>query len=445
MSRPRRGGAPTDAAPAGAPTDAAPAGGALTVAQLRRAAGAVYVAFIASGFAFANWASRIPQVRDRLHVDPGELGLILLAIAIGSIIALPVAGVIVTRFGAARSVAVMSLILAVGLVTTAIGYRVGVPVVVVGLFLFGFGNGTWDVAMNVEGAAVEQHLGRAIMPRFHAGWSVGTVAGALLGSAMIALHVGVTAHLLVVAVIVVVAVPLAVRGFIAARAHNGPHVTSDARTQEQRQEQPHQPPRHNPLKAWAEPRTLLIGVFVLSMAFTEGTGNDWLNVAMIDGYHAAPAVGSLTFAIFVAAMTTARWFGPALIDRHGRVTALRASAALALIGLVLVVFSGAIAAAMVGALLWGLGAALGFPVGMSAAGDDPRRAAGRVSVVASIGYTAFLAGPPLIGFLGNHFGVRHALTAAAALLAVAVLVAQACRPLSPQEQSPTDLEMAAER
>jgi predicted MFS family arabinose efflux permease len=421
-----------------------------TSAQVRRATRAVYVAFIASGFAFANWAARIPQVRDRLHVDPAELGLILLAMAIGSIIALPVAGLIVTRFGAARSVAVMSLILAVGLVTTAIGYRLGVPAVVVGLFLFGFGNGTWDVAMNVEGAAVEQHLGRAIMPRFHAGWSVGTVAGALLGSAMIALHVGVTAHLLVVAVIVGVAVPFAVRGFIAASTHTGPQAATPAATtiagpaatdvqvQQSR-------PRHNPLKAWSEPRTLLIGVFVLCMAFTEGTGNDWLNVAMIDGYHAAPAVGSLTFAIFVAAMTTARWFGPALIDRYGRVTALRASAALALIGLVLVVFSGTIPTAMVGALLWGLGAALGFPVGMSAAGDDPRRAAGRVSVVASIGYTAFLAGPPLIGFLGNHFGVRHALTAAAALLAVAVLVAQACRPLPAEDRGATSLEMAAER
>jgi len=84
--------------------------------------------------------------------------------------------------------------------------------------------------------------------------------------------------------------------------------------------------------------------------------------------------------------------------------------------------------AMVGAVLWGLGASLGFPVGMSAAADDPAHAAARVSVVASIGYTAFLGGPPLIGFLADHVGVRDALWVVLAVLAVAVVVASAARP-----------------
>jgi MFS family permease len=165
---------------------------------------------------------------------------------------------------------------------------------------------------------------------------------------------------------------------------------------------------------------------------------------MIDGYHTAPALGSLTFALFVGAMTTGRWFGPGLIDRHGRVPMLRGSALLALIGLVLVVFSGTVATAMIGAVLWGLGTALGFPVGMSAAADDPLHAAARVSVVASIGYTAFLGGPPLVGFLGDHFGVRHGLTAVAAILAVAVLIAKALHPLASSEPTPS-LEPAAKR
>jgi MFS family permease len=166
------------------------------------------------------------------------------------------------------------------------------------------------------------------------------------------------------------------------------------------------------------------------MAFTEGTGNDWLAVAMIDGYGAVPVIGPLTFATFLAAMTLGRWFGPNLIDKFGRVPVVRTSAVVALVGLILVVFGHFIPVAFVGAVLWGLGAALGFPVGMSAAADDPKMSAARVSVVASIGYTAFLAGPPLIGFLGDHVGVLRALTVAAGLLALAAVIAGTTRPLN---------------
>src|SRR5438132_10259420 len=129
---------------------------------------AVYTVFIANGFVLASWASRIPQVRDGLGVTPAGLGLILLSTAIGSLIAMPLSGMVVTRLGEARTVTVMALILAAGLATVAVGSRYGVPSVVVGLFLLGFGAGTWDVAMNVQGARVEQGLGRAIMARFHA-------------------------------------------------------------------------------------------------------------------------------------------------------------------------------------------------------------------------------------------------------------------------------------
>jgi MFS family permease len=394
-------------------------------AAVRRAVYAVYAVFIGSGFAFASWAARIPQVRDQLRVTPARLGLVLLAVAVGSVIALPLAGLVVTRLGEARSIVIMSLTLAVGVATVALGFTHGVPPVVVGLLLLGFGNGTWDVAMNVQGAAVEQHLGRAMMPRFHAGWSLGTVTGALSGALMVALHVSVTAHLLTVAIIVAVLVPAATRWFL-------PHRAAAPERDEGR-------PRRNPLMAWTEPRTLLIGVFVLCMAFTEGTGNDWLGIAIIDGYHTEAVLGSLAFAVFVAAMMLGRWFGPGLIDRHGRVSMLRGSAVVALAGLVIVVLGAALPLAMAGTVLWGLGAALGFPVGMSAAADDPRHSAGRVSVVASIGYVAFLAGPPVIGFLGDRVGVLRALTIAAGLLAVAAMTAAACRPLRTPAVVPAEL------
>lgn len=136
----------------------------------------------------------------------------------------------------------------------------------------------------------------------------------------------------------------------------------------------------------------------------------------------------MTFAAFLAAMTVGRWFGPELLDRHGRVPVVRALAVLGILGVLLFIFTPSTPLAFVGALLWGLGVSLGFPVGMSAGADDPKLAPGRVSVIASIGYCAFLAGPPLIGFLGDQITVLRAVAAVAAMLAVAALVAAVTNP-----------------
>jgi len=381
---------------------------------VRRATRGVYLVFIGSGLGFASWAARIPQVREELDFTPAALGLVLLAIAVGSLIALPSAGLIVQRIGAAKTIVVMSLILATGIATAGVGVLVGVTPVVIGLVLMGFGNGGWDVAMNVEAAAVEQQLKGSIMSRFHAGFSLGTVIGALLGAAMNALHVSVTVNLLLIALLLAVAMPLSTRGFLPAgtEAHDQPSENI------------------HPLKAWIEPRTLLIGLFVLTMAFAEGTATDWIGVAAIDGYGATAALGSLAYGVFVTSMTIGRWYGTQVLDRFGRVPVLRVCAASALIGLLIVVFGPNLVTAMVGTVLWGLGTALGFPVGMSAAADQRHHAAGRVSVVATIGYLAFLAGPPLVGLIGNQVGVLRALSVTAALLAIGLLVAGATRPIA---------------
>jgi fucose permease len=388
-----------------------------STASVRFATRATYLAFIASGFAFASWASRIPQVRDRLHLSPSQLGLVLLAIAVGSVLALPLSGPMVARLGSRRTVQLTAVLHAVGLAVVAVGFLVGVVPVLIGLFLSGFAIGAWDVAMNVQGAEVERHLGRSIMPRFHAGYSIGTVAGAVVGAVMVVLHVPVTVHLLAVAVTVAVVVPLGVRPFL---PEHSP--------------EPSGGPERAPARAWTawtERRTLLIGVFVLAFAFAEGTANDWIGVAVIDGYGTSPAVGTLGFAVFLAAMTIGRWFGPGLLDRYGRVLVVRALGLVAFVGLVVFVAGVHVILAFVGAALWGVGVSLGFPVGMSAGADDPRRAAVRVSVISSIGYCAFLAGPPLVGLLGQHLGVLRAQTAVAVLLAVAALVAGTVRPLVP--------------
>ena len=168
---------------------------------------------------------------------------------------------------------------------------------------------------------------------------------------------------------------------------------------------------------------------VLAFTLAEGSANDWLALALVDGYDARHFVGVAGFALFVVAMTTGRLLGPLLLDRFGRVPVLLGSAAAAFAGLLLVIVSGEPAVAAVGIVVWGLGAALGFPVGISAAADDPRRAARRVSVVSTIGYGAFLAGPPLLGFVGNEVGTLDSLyVVMAAMVPAAVLVLAVRRP-----------------
>ncbi len=394
--------------------------GPTTSREVAAALRATYAAFFFAGFAFASWVSRIPQLRDLLGLGSAQLGLVLLAVAVGSLVALPLSGVIVGRWGSRRTVTRMSLLLAVALGTVACGAAwdaLGVAAVVVGLLLLGFANGAWDVAMNVQGAKVERLLGRSVMPRLHAAFSLGTVAGALCGAAVVALSVAVGVHLVVIAAVVALLVPRTVRAFVTDESEGEPAQTPederDARTF---------------WTSWREPRTLLVGLVVLTFALTEGIGNDWIGVALIDGHDTASATGALGFAAFVAAMTTGRWFGPALLDRHGRVAVIRACVGLSLLGLGLFVVSPWVTLAFAGLVLWGLGASLGFPVGMSAASDDPEHAASRVSVVASIGYCAFLAGPPLIGMLGEQVTVLRALAVLSVPLLLSLLVVPALRP-----------------
>ena len=184
--------------------------------------------------------------------------------------------------------------------------------------------------------------------------------------------------------------------------------------------------------AWLEPRTLAIGFMVLAFTLAEGAANDWLALSLVDGYGARHWVGVLGFALFVATMTCGRLVGPIALDRFGRAPTMLVSALAAFVGVLIVVEVGLAPVAVIGIVLWGLGAALGFPVGMSAAGDDPLRAARRVSVVSTIGYGAFLAGPPLLGFVGNQVGTLDSLlVVAAAMVPAALLVFSVRKPTTP--------------
>jgi fucose permease len=376
---------------------------------------AVALVFALNGFCFATMASRIPDLRESLDLSNGALGSLLLSIAVGSMVGMPASGHLIERWGAGAVVRLGALVDLAGLVIAGSSASSGLVIgTAVGLFAYGFGTGTWDVAMNVDGAAVERELGRSIMPRFHACWSLGTFTGAGVGAVAAGIGVPLAAHYAIVpAVAISIAVVASHRLLPAGDAVEAAEPGSTR-------------------SAWLEPRTLAIGLMVLAFTLAEGAANDWLALSLIDGYDARHWVGVLGFALFVASMTLGRLGGPVVLDRFGRAPTMLASALAATVGVLIVVWTGIAGLAVLGILLWGFGAALGFPVGMSAAGDDPVRAARRVSVVSTIGYGAFLAGPPLLGFVGNHVGTLDSLLVIPiAMIPAALLVTSIRRPGRP--------------
>ena len=387
---------------------------------LRLGAGALVV-FAANGLAFSSWMSRLPDIKEILQLTAGQLGVLLLAVSAGAVLGLPLAGRLAHRLGATRTVRLGMAVALPGIAAAALAVEAHAPRawVMPGLFLLGLGTGAWDVAQNLQGTVVERALDRAIMPWFHAAFSGGTVAGALVGAALVWLRVPVGVHIITAAALCAAAVWWGTSRFLPdptgpdAAAPAAPADVAGGATRGR--------------SAWTEPRTLLIGVMVLAAAFTEGTANDWLAVAFVDGHGVDKALGVVALAVFLSFMTAGRLLGAGLLDRFGRVASLRALFGAALVGCGLVVF-GTPALAFVGAAIWGLGASLGFPVGMSAAADDPARAPVRISVVSTIGYTAFLAGPPLLGFLGDHFGILRALAVVGAVSILAILVVPVTRP-----------------
>lgn len=393
--------------------------GGLTRAQATAWRNAIFVVFGLCGLALASWMARVPAIKQALGVTTAEMGVLLFGVAVGSILGLLVSSHIIARFGTRIVMGACLVAAAIGLVIAGYGVTVG-PVFAIafaGLVLFGASMGMADVAMNLSGAVNERVLGRNVMPVFHAFFSFGTMIGAGLGALAELAQVSLLVQSIAVGGV------MAVVGVVAARFTQSEHVIHQADNDGESDDSTWR----ERLAIWRDPRTLLIGLIVLGMAFAEGSANDWLALTMVEGHHVDKPTGAVIFGVFVTAMTVGRLAGVKILDRFGRVPVLRGSALLAMIGLALVIFVPIIWVAIVGVVLWGLGAALGFPTGMSAAADDPRTAAARVSAVATIGYMAFLVGPPVIGFLGERFGLLNGLLVVLVLIAVAGAVSHAAR------------------
>jgi MFS family permease len=395
--------------------------GGLDRTQVTAWRNAMFVIFALCGLGLASWVARLPAVRDSLGASTLDMGALIFGLSLGSILGLLVSSHVIARLGARTTMRWAFTVAPVGLAFAGISATLGTgfAAIFVGLAVFGAFFSINDVAMNVSGAANERALGRTIMPIYHAFFSFGTIVGAGAGALAEAWAVPIAVHMGIVAVVIFGA------GHLSLRFLQSEHGVAEG--EEPVADDDHSKSWRGRLSIWRDPRTLLIGVIVLGMAFAEGSANDWLTLAMVDGHGLSRTGGALMFGIFVTAMTVGRLCGVFLLDRFGRVPVLRGSAALAMVGLLIVIFVPSAEVAIVGIVLWGLGSALGFPVGMSAAADDPKTAAARVSAVATIGYVAFLVGPPIIGVLGEHFGILRALLVVLVLVVAAGLASGAAR------------------
>ncbi|EIC5759573.1 MFS transporter [Salmonella enterica] len=384
---------------------------------LKRRTWALFMFFFLPGLLMASWATRTPAIRDILSVSTAEMGAVLFGLSIGSMSGILCSAWLVKRFGTRKVIRTTMTCAVTGMVILSIALWCASPLIfALGLAVFGASFGAAEVAINVEGAAVERELNKTVLPMMHGFYSFGTLAGAGVGMALTALSVPANIHIILAAAVAIAPIFIAIR---AIPDGTGKNASEDAHLQEKG------------LPFYRDIQLLLIGVVVLAMAFAEGSANDWLPLLMVDGHGFSPTSGSLIYAGFTLGMTVGRFTGGWFIDRYSRVTVVRASALMGALGIGLIIFVESDWVAGVSVILWGLGASLGFPLTISAASDTGPDAPTRVSVVATTGYLAFLVGPPLLGYLGEHYGLRSAMMVVLALVILAALVAKAvAKPVS---------------
>jgi MFS family permease len=438
--------------------------------RLGRAALATALVFAVNGFLLASWVSRLPATRDRLGASVAELGLALLTPGFGSLLSMPFSGRWCRRFGSRVVIATTTVAASLALVALAV-----VPTLVaLGLTLFVWGSfyGSWDVAMNVHGSAVEQRAGREWMPRYHACWSVGGIAGAGCGALAAQVGMPLALHFGAVAVACTALVMIALRSFVEDRAEapgpalapvaapaRGAAATLGAGASQPPDPVPGPPegersPRrdvvtadiHSPRrKRGRRPgggrspargrvltgRLLLVGAVTLCATTLEGAAADWLALYLTDDRGATASLAAAGYAVFAVAMAGGRFSGTVVAERLGRHGAVRLGGLVSFVGVLVTVLGPGLVSVYVGAALWALGVCLVFPAAVSAGGEAPERPADAIAAVTTIGYGGFLVGPPLIGLLAEQVGLGRALLVLLVLAGGIAVLAPAVRSRRP--------------
>lgn len=402
-------------------------------ASARRARIALLVVFAVNGAVLASWATRIPAVRESAGLSTAGLGLVLLAPAVGALVAFELSGRACARFGSARTTGVCAVLFCLLLPLIApVDHH---PVVLFGaLLLFGAGNGALDVAMNTHGVAVERQLQRPVLSGLHAGWAAGGLIGAAAGGGAAAAGLGVGRHFLLAAAVALACALLAARWLpLDSMVGRSPATTEDvasgvSATVPADAEGPTLPARSGLRRVLPGP-VLLLGAVGFAGLLAEGAAADWSATYLRDSAGSSPGQAAAGYAGFSAAMLISRLFGDALRARVPAVRLLSMSAALAATGLLAGLAIGGTVAGVVGFTLLGAGLAVIIPIVFAAAGQLPEDrtglpAATSLARVNSLSYVGFLAGPPLVGLLAHAVGLRAALLVPALLAAAVVPLAR---------------------
>ena len=373
------------------------------------------------GFGTSAWLSRLPDVRDDLGLTPATIGTMLLIASLGSLLTLPTSGPIVTKIGARASGRIGVLIWALGIVCAGMGaLNVSIPLATAGLVLIAAGNGLWGATMNIEAGLVQAAVRRTVVPVIQAMYAVGMLGGALLGALAAQMGLSLGAHLFGLAALELLACGTAV-GFYLTKEEVA--ALAPAHDKSDGGEASSKKAKGLTRVAWREKQTVLIALMVMSAGLMEGAANDWLNLSMVDGYGYSTAAASAAFAFFLLMMTIVRFASPRLEARLGSPKLLRITFTCAVVGLLLVAFAPHHLFAVAGIALWGIGSALGFPLGISALSVDPVMTPARVSVLSTVNYGAALIGPPLLGLIADHIGYHRALAFVALPVLLAIVLA----------------------
>lgn len=350
---------------------------------------AVVILFSMLGLTNASLLARLPEVRESVGATTAEIGFILLGFAIGSLAGLSVAGRIIERVGARPIIALGFVGSGLAVIAQALSIGAGSKIALfVGFVFLGIVGSAADVALNVSGSALEQAMGKTIMPMLHAGYSVGTFIGVGIGT------IGTSTNFSLVIQLIALASTTSLIAVIASRAlpaNTGVGHKDDA-TDGAR------------VAMWKIPAVLALGAGIFAITLAEGASNDWLVLSLVDDYGASRTNGAIAYAVLMVAMIVTRAIGGKVSDRLGRAHTLQLFAVIGTAGIVLVILGGSLPIAYLGSAMWGAGVALGFPLFLSAAGEG-ENAARRVSFVASAGYMAFLVGPPVLGVVAQSIGL----------------------------------------
>jgi MFS family permease len=377
----------------------------LTTRVPRAARVTTSIVFVLHAALFASWTPHIPLVKERLGLDTGGLGLALLGAPLGSMIALALVGGLIARWGSRRGVLV--LLIANALAAPLLGLAWHPVALFVALAILGGCQGGLDVAMNSQGVEVERAYGKSILVSFHAFWSLGAFAGAALGSLAIRLGVGLTAQMVGFGAVIVAAAWFLTRPMF-----------PDASTAGE----------HHFAAPWRDLRVLLLGGLMFAGLLCEGAVGDWAAVYLREDLAVPAASAGLGYAVFAIMMMVGRALGDRWVARYGPVRVVAVTAAIGGVGLAFGLLVGRPWAALIGFGAFGLGIACIVPIIFSVAATRSAAHAGQAIAGAStVGWTGFLLGPPLIGFLAHGTSLPLALAVLPALSFVIVVGSRALR------------------